>query len=158
MSESQLSEIQGYLDALEQLNLGPDRECCFEFERVDWRGDLQSSLEAHFEKLPGSHPHWQLTLETLGSGLEGLRPVVESWFFGETFGGTQGLARQVTADARRACVHQWFSFLLDFFAGDHPAVWRVRLHAAEEPAPTSADNFALARGEHVYWLHLDCAE
>jgi hypothetical protein len=158
MTEPQLREIQGYLDALEQLNHGPDHECCFEFERVDWRGDLQSSLEAHFETLPGAHPHWQLTLETLATGLEGLRPVVENWFVGSTFGGAEGLAKHVTADARRACVGQWFSFLLDFFAGDHPTVWRIRLHAADEPAPTSADDFALAWREHVYWLHLDCAE
>jgi hypothetical protein len=157
MTEPQLREIQGYLDALEQLNLGPDRECCFEFERVEWRGDLQASLEAHFETLPGAHPHWQLTLESLATGLEGLRPVVEAWFFGPTFGGSPGLARHVTTDARRACIGQWFSFLFDFFAGDHPTVWRVYLHAAGEPA-TSADNFALALRQHVYWLHLDCAE
>ena len=99
LTDPQLREIQGYLDALEQLNHGPDRECCFEFERVEWRGDLQSSLEAHFETLPGAHPHWQLTLETLATGLEGLRPVVEAWFFGPTFGGTAGLAKQV--DGRR---------------------------------------------------------
>ena len=158
MTEPQLREIQGYLDALEQLNHGPDRECCFEFEQVPWRGDLQSSLEAHFETLPGAHPHWQLTLETLATGLEGLRPVVETWFFGPTFGGAPDLAKHVTIDARRACVGQWFSFLLDFFAGDHPVVWRIRLHTVDEPAPTSADDFALAWREHVYWLHLDCAE
>jgi hypothetical protein len=154
MTEPQLREIQGYLDAFEQLNHGPDRECCFEFEQVAWRGDLQASLEAHFETLPGAHPHWQLTLERLTSGLEGLRSVLEPWFFGPTFGGATDLAKHVTQDARRASVGQWFSFLLDFFGGDHPAVWRIRLHAADEPAPTSADDFVLARREHVYWLHL----
>jgi hypothetical protein len=158
LTESQLREIQGYLDAFEQINHSTDRECCFEFEQVTWSGNLQSSLETHFEKLPGAHPHWQLTLETLSSGLEGLRPVVEDWFFGPTFGGVAGLSKQITRDARRACIGQWFSFLSDFFGGEHPAVWRVRLHAAEEPAPTSADDFALTRGEHVYWLHLDHAE
>lgn len=158
MTEPQLREIQGYLDALEQLNLGPDRECCFEFERVEWTGDLQASLEAHFETLPGAHPHWQLTLETLPTGLDGLRPVVESWFFGPTFGGSPAVAKQVTPDARRAVVGQWFRFLADFFAGEHPTVRRIYLHAAGEPAPTSADNFALVFKQHVYWLHLDCAE
>jgi hypothetical protein len=158
MTEPQLREIQGYLDAFEQLNHGPDRECCFEFEQVAWRGDLQSSLEAHFETLPGAHPQWQLTLEKLTTGMDGLRSVVEPWFFGPTFGGAADLAKHVTPDARRACVGQWFSFLLDFFGGDHPAVWRIRLHATDEPAPTSADDFVLACREHVYWLHLDCAE
>jgi hypothetical protein len=158
MTEPQLREIQGYLDAFEQLNHGPDRECCFEFEQVAWRGDQQSSLEAHFETLPGAHPHWQLTLEKLATGLEGLRSVVESWFFGPTFGGTADLAKHVTLDARRACVGQWLSFLLDFFGGDHPAVWRIRLHASDEATPTSADDFVLARREHVYWLHLDSEE
>jgi hypothetical protein len=93
-------------------------------------------------------------LEKLATGLEGLRSVVEPWFFGPTFGGATDLAKHVTQDARRASVGQWFSFLLDFFGGDHPAVWRIRLHAADEPAPTSADDFVLARREHVYWLHL----
>jgi hypothetical protein len=158
MTEPQLREIQGYLDAFEQLNHGPDRECCFEFEQVAWRGDLQASLEAHFETLPGAHPHWQLTLERLTSGLEGLRSVLEPWFFGPTFGGATDLAKHVTQDARRASVGQWFSFLLDFFGGDHPAVWRLRLHAADEPASTSADDFVLARREHVYWLHLGGAD
>jgi hypothetical protein len=157
MTDPQLREIQGYLDAFEQLNLGPDRECCFEFERVEWGGDLQSSLEAHFETLPGAHPHWQLTLETLTTGLEGLRPVVEAWFFGPTFGGSPDGAKHVAAATRRACVAQWFSFLLDFFGGEHPIVQRIYLHAAGEPA-TSADNFALELRQHVYWLHLDCAE
>lgn len=156
MTEPQLREIQGYLDAFEQLNHGPDRECCFEFERVEWRGDLQSSLEAHFETLPGAHPHWQLTLETVASGIEGLRPVVEDWFFGSTFAGES--AAKVSRETRRTCVSQWFRFLADFFGGEHPSVWRIRLHASEEPAPTSADDFALTRREHVYWLHLDCSE
>jgi hypothetical protein len=156
--ELQLREIQGYLDAFEQINHGPDRESCFEFEQVPWRNDLQSSLEAHFETLPGAHPRWQLTLEKLETGLEGMRSVVEPWFFGPTFGGTADLAKHVTVNARRACVGQWFSFLSDFFGGDHPAVWRIRLHAADEPAPTTADDFVFARREHVYWLHLDSGE
>ena len=158
MTEPQLREIQGYLDAFEQINHGPERECCFEFEQVEWAGDLQSSLEAHFERLPGAHPHWQLTTEKLMTGLEGLRPVLEAWFFGATFGGAAGLAAQVTPDSRRACVSQFLRFLGDFFGGEHPGLWRIYLHSPDGLALSSADNFALERGRHVYWLHLDCAE
>jgi hypothetical protein len=159
MTEPQLREIQGFLDAFEQLNHGPERECCFEFEQVAWAGDLQASLEAHFDRLPGTHPHWQLTTEKMPTGLEGLRPVLDGWFFGATFGGATGLAGQVSPESRRICVGQFLRFLADFFAGEHPRVWRVYLHAADGPAPApSSDNFVLERNHHVYWLHLDCAE
>src|SRR5437764_13776787 len=92
MTEPQLREIQGFLDAFEQLNHGSERECCFEFEQVEWAGDLRASLEAHFDRLPGTHPHWQLTTEKMPTGLEGLRPVLESWFSVACFGGVAGLA------------------------------------------------------------------
>jgi hypothetical protein len=159
MTEPQLREIQGFLDAFEQLNHGPDRECCFEFERVEWAGDLLASLEAHLDRLPGSHPHWQLTTEKMPKGVEGLRPVLESWFFGATFGGVSGMAPQIALDCRRTSVGQLLRFLADFFGGEHPRVWRAYLHAPEEPADSStADNFILERQQHVYWLHLDCSE
>ena len=45
MTAEQLREIQGYLDAFEQLNHGPGRECCYECEPVAWRGGLETSLE-----------------------------------------------------------------------------------------------------------------
>ena len=159
MTEPQLREIQGFLDAFEQLNHGPERECCFEFEQVEWAGDLQTSLEGHFDRLPGTHPHWQLTTEKMPTGLEGLRPVLESWFFGATFGGTAGLSSQVTTDSRRASVGQFLRFLADFFGAEHLGLWRIYLHSPEGPAPSvTADNFALERGRHVYWLHLDCTD
>src|SRR5436305_2259216 len=125
MTDQQLREIQGFLDALEQLNHGPDRECCYEFERVEWRGELQPSLEAHFARLPNSPPHWVLTLEKMPTGLEGLRPVLDGWFFGPTFGGTPGLAAHVAPEARRRCVSQFLRFMDTFFAAVPPRAWRA---------------------------------
>jgi hypothetical protein len=158
MTEPQLREIQGFLDAFEQLNHGPDRECCFEFEQVEWQGELQASLEAHFARLPDSPPHWVLTLEKMPTGLEGLRPVLDGWFFGPTFGGAAGLSAQVTPAARRACVSQFVRFLADFFGVEHPRAWRVYVRRDDGPAASTADDFVLEREHHVYWLHLDCTE
>ena len=158
MTDAPLREIQGYLDAFEQLNHGPGRECCFECEPVAWRGDLEESLEAHFAALPGTHPHWTLTAEKVTSGIDGLRPVLETWFFGATFGGTEGGATAVTAGTRRACVEQFVGFLTEFFGGEHPRVWRLFIHGDGGEASETADDFALEREQHVYWLHFDWTE
>jgi hypothetical protein len=157
MTESQLREIQGYLDAFEQLNHGPGRECCFEFEPVEWRGDLEASLEAHFAALPGVHPHWTLTAEKMPSGVDGLRPVLESWFFGANFGGAAELAPRVPPATRRACAEQFVQFLTEFLA-EHPRVWRVYIRGDEGDSVSTADDFALEREHHVYWLHFDWTE
>jgi len=158
MTESQLREIQGYLDAFEQLNHGPGRECCFEFEPVEWRGDLEGSLEAHFAALPGVHPHWTLTAEKMPSGVDGLRPVLEAWFFAANFGGTADLAARVAPATRRACAEQFVQFLTDFFGGVYPRVWRLYIRGDEDEGGSTADDFALEREQHVYWLHFDWTE
>ena len=158
MTDSQLREIQGYLDAFEQLNHGPGRECCFEFEPVAWRGDLEGSLEAHFAALPGVHPHWTLTAEKMPSGVDGLRPVLEAWFFGANFGGTDDLTARIAPATRRACAEQFMQFLTDFFAGEHPRVWRLFIRGDEGDSSSTADDFALERERHVYWLHFDWTE
>jgi hypothetical protein len=158
MTDAQLREIQGYLDAFEQLNHGPGRECCFEFEPVEWRGDLEGSLEAHFAALPGTHPHWTLTAEKMPTGVDGLRPVLEAWFFGATFGGLEGGAARVTPGTRRACAEQFVQFLTDFFGGEHPRVWRLFVRGDGGEANPTADDFALEREHRVYWLHFDWTE
>ena len=62
-----------------------------------------------------AHPHWQLTLEILATGLDGLRSVVEPWFFGPTFGGTADLAKHVTPDAAPGLHWPVVQLLVGFF-------------------------------------------
>lgn len=155
MTDAELREIQGYLDAFEQLNHGPSRECCFEFEPVTWQGGLEASLEAHFAALPGTHPHWTLMTEKMPRGLDGLKPVLEAWFFGPTFGGGDSGAVGVAAGTRRACVEQFARFLVDFFGAVHPRVWRLFVRGDAGEDASTADDFALELDHHVYWLHFD---
>jgi hypothetical protein len=99
-----------------------------------------------------------LTLVKMTTGLDGLRPVLDGWFFGPTFGGADGLATQVAPAARRASVSQCVRFLADFFGVEHPRAWRVYVRRDDGPAASTADYFVLERDRHVYWLHLDCTE
>src|SRR5438067_3509356 len=133
MNSRQVREIQGFLDAFEQLNHGPEHTCTYEFEQVPWAGDLQASLEKHFRGLPGAPAEWSLTLEKVPTGLDGLRPVAGRWFFDEDFGGERGLAAKVTPGTRAGCVELFVGFLAHFFEGAQPQAWRPVARRAGDP-------------------------
>src|SRR4051812_47673896 len=159
MNSRQVREIQGFLDAFEQLNHGPDHTCTYEFEQVPWAGDLQASLEKHFRGLPGAPAEWSLTLEKVPTGLDGLRPVVAQWLFGECFGGERGMARNVAEATRTGCVDLFVRFLADFFEGEHPKVWRLFARpAGDSEYERVVDEFVLEHHHRVFWLHFGCAD
>src|SRR5947209_9356807 len=134
MNSRQVREIQGFLDAFEQLNHGPEHACTYEFEQVPWAGDLQASLEKHFRALPGSPPQWTLTLEKVPTGLEAIRAVAGRWLFDEFFGGERGLSAKVSLATRDGSVELFVRFLADFFDGEHPKVWRLFARPAGDAA------------------------
>ncbi len=153
MDAEGLARIEGYLKALETLNNYTNHIATYEIVKVQFNGDVPSSLEkylAHWSPILVPVPDWKTTLPE----------VITRWSLTLECDEHQSSGRAIyhSSNIRRSIAEQLMTLLLKLFRSEDLEVWELQLKAidgGEFPYYHIAWQDYVFHADHaLYLLHL----